>query len=152
MPPALVEQEYWTMYFDGLLMKCGARAGLIFVSPLGLRMKYMIQIHFLAFNNVAEYEALVNGLHITTELGIRRLEVRGDSQLVVDQVMKESSYQDPKMAAYCQVVRLLEDKFDSLELNHVARRFNKVADELAKLASGQAPVPIGVFAAICISP
>jgi hypothetical protein len=32
-PPALVEQEYWTMYFDGSLMKSGARAGLIFISP-----------------------------------------------------------------------------------------------------------------------
>jgi ribonuclease HI len=30
----------------------------------------MIQIHFPASNNVAEYEALVNGLHIATELGI----------------------------------------------------------------------------------
>jgi hypothetical protein len=50
--------------------------------------------------------------------------------------MKESSYLDPKMAAYCQVVHLLEEKFDGLELNHIARRSNKAADELAKLASG----------------
>jgi hypothetical protein len=33
-PPALVEQEYWMMYFDRLLMKSRARAGLIFISPL----------------------------------------------------------------------------------------------------------------------
>jgi hypothetical protein len=33
-------------------------------------MRYMIQIHFLVSNNVAKYEALVNDLHITTELGI----------------------------------------------------------------------------------
>jgi ribonuclease HI len=39
----------------------------------------MIRIYFLAFNNVAEYEALVNDLHIATELGIQRLNVRGDS-------------------------------------------------------------------------
>jgi hypothetical protein len=38
---------------------------------LGVRMRYMIRIHFLASNNVAEYEALINGLHIATELGIR---------------------------------------------------------------------------------
>jgi hypothetical protein len=50
------------------------------------------------------------------------------------------------MAAYCQVVHLLEDKFDGLELNHIARRSNEAADELAKLASGWAPVPAGVFA------
>jgi ribonuclease HI len=58
------------MYFDGSLMKGGARAGLIFISPLGVHMRYMIQIHFSASNNVAEYEALVNNLHIATELGI----------------------------------------------------------------------------------
>jgi ribonuclease HI len=51
-------------------MKSGARAGLVFVSPLSVHMRYMIRIHFPASNNVAEYEALVNGLHITTKLGI----------------------------------------------------------------------------------
>jgi hypothetical protein len=41
--------------------------------------------------------------------------------LIIDQVMKESRCHDPKMVAYCQVVHLLEDKFDGLELNHIAR-------------------------------
>jgi hypothetical protein len=40
MPLAPVEQEYRTMYFDGSLMKTGA--GLIVVSPLGVRLRYMI--------------------------------------------------------------------------------------------------------------
>ena len=40
----------------------------------------------------------------------------------------------------------LEDKFFSLELNHVARRYNKVVDELAKIASGQTNVPLNIFA------
>jgi ribonuclease HI len=63
------------MYFTVSLMKSGAGAGLIFISPLGVCMRYMVRIHFSASNNVAEYEALVNGLHIATELGIRRLDV-----------------------------------------------------------------------------
>jgi hypothetical protein len=33
LPSAPVEQEYWTMYFDGSLMKGGAGVGLLFVSP-----------------------------------------------------------------------------------------------------------------------
>ncbi|XP_014660691.1 uncharacterized protein LOC106804342 [Setaria italica] len=49
------------------------------------------------------------------------------------------------MAAYCNKVHKIEDKFDRLELNHVARHFNKVADELAKTASGRKPIPDGVF-------
>jgi ribonuclease HI len=145
-PSALTEQEYWTMYFDGSLMKTGAGAGLVFVSPLGVHLKYLIRIHFPISNNVAEYEALVNGLHIAIQLGIRRLDVRDDSQLVINQVMKESSCHDPKMVAYCQVVRRLEDKFDGLELNHIVRRYNEEADQLAKIASRREAVPIGVFA------
>ena len=79
MPPAVVDQEYWTMYFDGSLMKKGAGAGLVFVSPLGVHMRYMVPLHFPSSNNITEYEALINGLQITIELGIRRLDISGDS-------------------------------------------------------------------------
>ena len=58
--------------------------GLVFISPLGVRIEYMVRLHFRASNNVAEYEAFVNGLQIVLELGICHLEVRGDSELVVD--------------------------------------------------------------------
>ena len=50
--------------------------------------------------------------------------------------MKESCYHDAKMAAYCQEVQWLEDKFDGLELNHIPRRLNEAADALAKAAFG----------------
>jgi ribonuclease HI len=133
------------MYFDGLLMKTGAGAGLLFISPLGKHLRYVIRLHFLASNNVAEYKALVNGLHIEVELGVRRLDARGDSQLVIDQVMKNSHCYDRKMETYCDEVRCLEDKFYGLELNHIARRYNETADELAKIASGRTTVPPDVF-------
>ena len=51
-------------------MKKGFGVGLVFVSPLGVCMRYMVCIHFPSSNNVAKYEALVNGLRITIELGI----------------------------------------------------------------------------------
>ena len=104
-PLVVIDQEYWMMYFDGSLMKKGAGVGLVFVSPLGVRMRYMVHLHFPSSNNVAKYEALINGLRIAIEQGIRRLDIRGDSQLVVNQVMKESSCHDAKMAAYYQEVQ-----------------------------------------------
>ena len=67
------------MYFDRSLMKTGVGAGLLFISPLGVHMRYMIRLHFAASNNTAEYEALVNGLQIAIEFGVRRLDVWGDS-------------------------------------------------------------------------
>ena len=88
---------------------------------------------------MAEYEVLINGLRIAIELGIRWLDVRGDSQLVIDQVMKESSCHNAKMATYCREVHQLEDKFDGLELN-------EAADTLAKMVSGRELVSTGVFA------
>ena len=59
--------------------------------------------------------------------------------------MKASNYLDVNMAAYCQEVRRLEDKFDGLELNHIPRRLNEAADALVKAASDREPVPMGVF-------
>ena len=60
--------------------------------------------------------------------------------------MKESSCHDPKMEAYCNAVRRLEDKFDGLEFNHVPRKYNEDADELAKIASGRTTVSPNIFA------
>jgi ribonuclease HI len=142
---APIQAELWTMYFDGSLMKTGASAGLLFISPLGKHVRYVIRLHFPASNNMAEYEALVNGLRIAVELGVRRLDAHGDSQLVIDQVMKNSHCRDRKMEAYCDKFRRLEDKFYELELNHVARWYNETADELAKIALGRTTVPPNVF-------
>ena len=50
------------------------------------------------------------------------------------------------MEAYYNAVRHLEDKFDGLELNHVPRKYNEDADELAKIASGWTTVPPNIFA------
>jgi ribonuclease HI len=72
-------------------MKTGAGAGLLFISPLREHMRYAVRLHFFASNNMAEYEALLCGLRIVIETGIKRLDVRGDSQLVIDQVMKNTS-------------------------------------------------------------
>ena len=61
-PPAVIDQEYWMMYYDRSLMKKGTCIVLVLVSPLGVRMRYMVHLHFPSSNNVAEYEALINGL------------------------------------------------------------------------------------------
>jgi ribonuclease HI/transposase InsO family protein len=145
LPTTPIQPELWTMYFDGSLMKTGAGAGLLFVSPLGKHLCYVIRLHFPASNNVAEYEALVNGLRIAIELGVRCLDAHGDSQLVIDQVMKNSHCHDRRMEDYCDEVRRLEDKFYGLELNHIARRYNETADKLAKIASGWTTAPPDVF-------
>jgi len=107
------------MYFDRSVMVPGSRAGVVLISPDRSRLRYAIRLHFLASNNAAEYEALINGPRIAVELGATRLYVHDDLELVVDLVMKESSCKSPLMVAYCQEVRKLEDKFRGIELHHV---------------------------------
>ena len=59
--------------------------------------------------------------------------------------MKESTFHDLKMEVYCNAVRHLEDRFDGLELNHVPRKYNEDADELAKIASRRTTVHPNIF-------
>jgi ribonuclease HI len=76
-------------------------------------------MHFLASNNVVEYEALLHGLRIAMALSIRRLKVLRDSMLIINQANKEWSCLDEKMLLYCQELRKLENNFDDLEYLHI---------------------------------
>jgi hypothetical protein len=61
-PPASFKHETWIMYFDGSVMKEGVGVSLVFISPLGMHMEYLVRLQFSASNNTAEYEALINNL------------------------------------------------------------------------------------------
>jgi hypothetical protein len=74
--------DHWIMYFDGPYTLKGAGASIVLIPPEGDMLKYAIQIEFFATNNIAEYEGLVIGLQLAKGLGIRRLLIRGDSQLM----------------------------------------------------------------------
>jgi ribonuclease HI len=69
------------MYFDGSYTLKGAGADVVLIPPEGDILKYAIQLGFSATNNIAEYEGLITGLRLAKDLGIRRLLIRGDSQL-----------------------------------------------------------------------
>ena len=75
----------------------------------------MIQMHLpreMSTNNTAEYDGLLAGLRIATDLRVKKLIVRGDSHLVVRQINKD--YQSPLMEAYVDEVRRPEERFDDI--------------------------------------
>jgi ribonuclease HI len=133
------------MYFDGSLKLDGSGAGVLFISPRGEQLKYVLQILWEVSNNEVEYEALLHGLRLAVSLGIKRLLVYSDSLLVVQQVNKEWDCNKETMDAYVEEVRKLENKFSGLEIHHVEREHNVGADILSKLGSTRAQVPAGVF-------
>jgi ribonuclease HI len=117
----------------------------VLIDPSGDQVKYMVHLESKATNNMAEYKALIFGLSTALSLGICQLLVMGDSQLIIKQVHGECSYNEPRLVAYLLHVRKLEKDFIALELQHVPRANNSVADELSTRASTSAPVPEGVF-------
>jgi ribonuclease HI len=84
LPPPQIQAKCWTLYFDGSVIKTAAGVGLLYISPLGDHMRYAVRLHFPVSNNMDEYQALLCGLRIAIETSIKRLDVRGDSQLVIN--------------------------------------------------------------------
>ena len=111
----------------------------------GESFKCILQLHFLASNNVAEYEALLLGLRVMTFLGIKCIKILGNSLLIISQANKEWTCNGVNMMAYCQEIRKLENNFDGIEYGHILRGRNEMADELAKLGSSRGAIPPGIF-------
>lgn len=70
--------------FDGSLKLGGSRARVLFITPEGRQLKYVLQILWQATNNEAEYEALILRLRIANSLGIKRLLVYGNSVVMIN--------------------------------------------------------------------
>jgi ribonuclease HI len=133
------------MYIDGSLNLEGAGADVLFILSQGDHLKYVLQIHYKASNNSAEYEALIHGLRITVSLGIKRLITYDDSKVVIDQVNKACNVTKDSMNAYCREVRKLEAHFEGTEFHHVCHDNNVAVVVLSKLGSKRVLVPAGVF-------
>ena len=140
------------MYFDEALNRYGAGAGVLFISLKGKQLMYLLQLHFKATNNAAEYEALIHGLRIAVTLGIKSLLAYSDSKVVIQQVNKDWECTKEKMDAYCREIRKLETKFYGLDFHHIPRDNNVAADVLSKLESKRSIVPPGVFVQALRSP
>jgi ribonuclease HI len=123
------------MHFDGAFNLPGVGVGVVLTSPSGDKLYYAIQLCFKrehkVSNIIVEYEGLLAGLRAASALGIKRLIVKGDSQLVVNFSNKSYTPKDEHMAAYLKEHRKMEQCFQGLELKRIPRGENVEADEIA---------------------
>jgi len=82
---------------------------------------------------------------VVVNLRACHLYVQADYELVINQVMKESTCWIEKMKAHYEEVRKLEERFDGIKLHHILRCENAEVDALTKLASTQGWPPPSVF-------
>nr|GFB78402.1 reverse transcriptase domain-containing protein [Tanacetum cinerariifolium] len=111
------QEEPWTLFTDGSSCVDGSSAGLILTNPEGVEFTYALRFQFAASNNEAEYEALVVGLRIATQIGVKNVQANVDSKLVANQVLGTYVAKEDNM------------------INQVPRSKNKKADALSKIAS-----------------
>jgi ribonuclease HI len=116
------------------------------------KLQYVLQMHFRVSNNIVEYEALVHGLKLSKEIGIRRILCFGDSDLVVHQVSGEWNAKDANMASYRFYVQQLCGFFEGYKFHHVPRADNDEADRLSKIGSTKQDIPAGVSLEIIRKP
>ncbi|GKF64828.1 reverse transcriptase domain-containing protein, partial [Tanacetum coccineum] len=107
-------------------------AGLILTSPDGAEFTYALRFQFTASNNEAEYEALLAGLRITTQMGVRNVQVSVDSKLMANQVLGTYITKEENMIKYLEKVLvevllkdgvLPDDKKEANKLRIKARQY-----------------------------
>nr|GEY59508.1 reverse transcriptase domain-containing protein [Tanacetum cinerariifolium] len=77
-PTTAAQKEPWTLFTDGSSCVDGSGAGLILTNPEGVEFTYALRFQFAASNNEAEYEALVAGLRIATQMGVKIYRMPGE--------------------------------------------------------------------------
>ncbi|XP_020263326.1 uncharacterized protein LOC109839307 [Asparagus officinalis] len=139
--------EIWQMFFDGASWvgtsgSIIAGVGVVLISPHNHVLPRAFSLTELCTNNVAEYNALLTGLELAKELGIKCLEAYGDSQLIVKQMTGEYEVRNDDLIPLHKVAIKLVESFESFCIEHVLRSKNTHADALASLAANLAQ-PLG---------
>ncbi|GJS77214.1 reverse transcriptase domain-containing protein [Tanacetum coccineum] len=127
--------EPWILFTDGSSCTDGSGAGLILTNPEGMEFTYALRFRFDATNNEAEYEALIAGLKIAEQMGVKNLQANVDSRLVANQVNGTYVAKENDMVRYLEKVKTFINNFKAFSIKQVPRSENKKADALSKIAS-----------------
>ncbi|XP_028066827.1 uncharacterized protein LOC114269663 [Camellia sinensis] len=121
------EESFWTLSFDGAAVGGKGGTGIVLTSKSGEKLYFSYKLDFYCSNNEAKYEALILGLIAAEKHSIKKIQIRGDSKLIVKQVSGQFVLKE--------TVQRLLDKFQKVEIEHVPRSDNKFSDALATLGA-----------------
>ena len=129
----------WRLYVDGASRgnPGPAGAGAVLFDPGGLRKGQVSRYLGETTNNVAEYRALLLGLELALNLGVKNLQVSADSLLVVQQLRGAYQVKTPHLFPLWREARDTLQKFDAWAVSHLDRSLNHEADRLARQAIDQ---------------
>ncbi|GJZ09477.1 reverse transcriptase domain-containing protein [Tanacetum coccineum] len=120
---------------DGSSCLEGSGAGIIIINPEGMKFTYVLRFEFDASNNEAEYEALVAGLRIAEQMGVKNLAARVDSLLVANQINESYIAKEHNIIQYLEKAKTLISGFNKFSIEQVPRSENKKADAFSMITS-----------------
>nr|GEZ56891.1 reverse transcriptase domain-containing protein [Tanacetum cinerariifolium] len=118
---AETQEEPWTLFMDGSSCVDGSGTGLILTNPDGVEFTYALRFQFAASNNEAEYEALIAGLRIATQMGVKNIQANVDSKLVANQVLGTYVAKEDNMIKYLEIAKGLVSGFKTFSISQVPR-------------------------------
>ena len=130
---AAIDRSFAMLWTDGGARGNPGPAGAGFVLKSAAGEVLAAEGHFLGHttNNVAEYRALLLGLRSALDLGVKRLEIRADSELLIKQLKGEYRVKNAGLRPLYEEALGLLRGFETAELKHVRREHNTEADRLA---------------------
>ncbi|XP_070017366.1 uncharacterized protein [Nicotiana sylvestris] len=94
------EKPGWKLFFDRDANMKGIGIGAVLIYKIGNHYPVIAQLHFYFPNNMAEYEACILGLRLVVDIGVQKVLVLGDSDLLVHQIHGEWESRDLKLIPY----------------------------------------------------
>jgi ribonuclease HI len=136
--------KVWYLNFDGVFSRVGKGVGIVLQIPNGEVLKFAYRLEFDATNNVAEYEALLLGLELCKDRGVKCLNIKGDSDLVIQQLKNKFACKSKRLKGYRNAIWDLLNDLDAFNLIAIPREQNSKADELA-VATSTLQLPDGLI-------
>ena len=130
-----IEVESWKMYFDGATNQKGRGIGVLLISLKGAHIPFSSKHNFLSTNKATEYEVCIMGLQVALGLGVKEVEVYGDSALIISLVQNKWKVKEERLMPYHQCLQKWALKFNKIQYQYVPRMQNQIADVLATMAS-----------------
>ena len=138
-----LKEDMWKMYFDGAANQKGYGVGIILVSLEGAHTPFAIKLKYTSTNNTTEYEACILGLEAALNLGIEKLNVFGNSNLIISQARGDWRVKEERLKPSHEYLDCLRARFLRIAFFYLPREQNQLADSLANLAS-MIEIPVGV--------
>jgi len=129
-------EDQWTLHEDGSSNLKGVSAGIVLEGANDILIEKSLHFVFKTSNNQAEYEAILAGLSLAREVGVKTLTCKTDSKLTVGHLNDEFQIKDPILLQYYHLVRtFIQSVFERVRIERIPRTDNIRADILSKLAS-----------------